>query len=528
MMNSSFLYKLKRVCPLDRVRIMIYLVFATNLLVIAKIIHLDVLASAILIFNVCALIYAAMEGNILKGYIYKIANVCKSVRNGDFESRIINEKYAGHLKVLTDSINDSIDVTDSFVRESVLTMKAVSEGRYYRQIRLEGLNGSYRLSALAINKAVESLGENAKAKIHNEQMVALLMQKVEEVIECAVAGNLNNRIDESIFEGEHKELVIAVNNLMEAIHSPIDDSITALNALSSGDLTYRIESEYSGSFGEIRNAVNKTVDALVQMVSNINDASISVKEASKEISYGTDDLAKRTEIQASQFEEIAASMASIANKLKESTDNASVAKNKSEEASVIAQRGGEVVANAIQAMKKIETSSDQIQNIVVTIDEIAFQTNLLALNASVEAARAGEAGKGFAVVAQEVRVLAERSAMASREIRQIIELNAGDVKLGSSLVDITGKTLQEIVDYSSSVADLVSKISEVSSLQQQDVSEINSAICDTDSAVQQNAALVEQSSAAAKALHDQSEVLARLMEYFKTAQRTLQITHQES
>ncbi len=293
------------------------------------------------------------------------------------------------------------------------------------------------------------------------------------------------------------------------------EAVGVLEAMSQGDLTRNMTAHYEGTFGDIKEAVNATIDQLRSMVMQINEAAESVNSASSEISAGSADLALRTEQQASSLEETAASMEEMTGTVRSSSENANNANKLSGNAREIAEKGGKVVDDAVTAMGSIEKSSQKISDIIGVIDEIAFQTNLLALNAAVEAARAGDAGKGFAVVASEVRALAGRSATASKEIKQLISESAGQVKTGASLVNQAGDTLKEIVSSVRKVADIVSEISEATVQQSTGITEINSAITHMDEATQQNAALVEENTAAARSLSDQASALLSMMQFFQ-------------
>lgn len=293
------------------------------------------------------------------------------------------------------------------------------------------------------------------------------------------------------------------------------EAVDVLEAISQGNLTHPMEGHYDGTFSDIKTAVNATIEQLRSMVMQINEAAESVSSASAEISSGSADLANRTEQQASSLEETAASMEEMTGTVRSNSENATNANKLSGNARDIAEKGGKVVENAVEAMFNIEKSSQKISDIIGVIDEIAFQTNLLALNAAVEAARAGDAGKGFAVVASEVRALAGRSATASKEIKQLISESAGQVKTGATLVNQAGDTLKDIVQSVRQVADIVSEISDATVQQSTGINEINSAISHMDEATQQNAALVEENTAAARSLSDQAASLLSMMQFFQ-------------
>jgi methyl-accepting chemotaxis protein len=256
-------------------------------------------------------------------------------------------------------------------------------------------------------------------------------------------------------------------------------------------------------------------DQLVQTVGAVRRNAEGVATASAQIAQGNQDLSQRTEQQASSLQQTAASMEQFGGTVRHNADNAQQANQLAQGASDVATRGGEVVAQVVSTMKGIEESSKKIADIINVIDGIAFQTNILALNAAVEAARAGEAGRGFAVVAGEVRSLAQRSAAAAREIKQLITDSVQRVDQGSALADQAGHTMQEVVTAIKRVTDLVGEISHASVEQSEGVAQVAAAVTGMDRATQQNAALVEQSAAAAESLRQQAQRLVQAVAVFR-------------
>jgi len=359
----------------------------------------------------------------------------------------------------------------------------------------------------------------AKAKADAEQRdrEAAIVAEVAEVAKAASGGNLDQRIELTGKTGFLLNLCEGVNNLVHLTGVALKDVAMVLGAVAQGDLTKRITNAYGGLFGQLKGDVNTTADKLAEIVGNINAASSQITSAAGEVAAGSQDLSERSEQQASALEETAASMEELASTVRQNSTNAQQANQLAAGAREVAAGGGQVVGDAIAAMGRIEGSSQKIGDIVGMIDEIAFQTNLLALNAAVEAARAGDAGKGFAVVAQEVRNLAQRSAQASKEIKTLIGVSTLEVKSGAELVKGAGKTLEDILSSVKRVADIVAEIAAASAEQASGIDQVNEAVTQMDEMTQQNAALVEESTAAAHSLEEQSRELNRLMAFFRTA-----------
>jgi methyl-accepting chemotaxis protein len=290
-----------------------------------------------------------------------------------------------------------------------------------------------------------------------------------------------------------------------------------LAKLAEGDLTHRIETEFAGSYAALRDNFNQTVDSLRATIGRLNATVETLSAGTHEISRSSDQLSRRTEQQAASLEETAAALGEIADQLSESARNAGEAASKVGSTSEETQRSGAVVDRAIDAMRGIENSSRQVAQIIGVIDEIAFQTNLLALNAGVEAARAGEAGRGFAVVAQEVRELAQRSAQAAREIKNLISASSQQVDHGVALVGETGLALGRITEQVEAVNDLIQRISQSAAEQASGLKEINIAVNQMDQMTQQNAAMVEETTAASAVLNDEAITLREMVGRFRIA-----------
>ncbi|WP_135078271.1 methyl-accepting chemotaxis protein [Terasakiella sp. SH-1] len=342
-----------------------------------------------------------------------------------------------------------------------------------------------------------------------------VQEEVDNVVRAVVNGDFTQSIALDGKEGFMASLAQSINALNDTVSDVFDEIAESLSALAKGDLQYQITKDYAGTYETLKQDANQTSVRLKGIVGDIIVSSNEITSASKEISSGSIDLSQRTETQASSLEETAASMEEMSTTVKQNADNAQQANSLAIKARDVAEDGGKVVEQAVTAMSSIEDSSQKVSDIIGVIDEIAFQTNLLALNAAVEAARAGDAGKGFAVVASEVRTLAQRSSEAAKDIKSLILDSNQQVREGVKLVGDTGGSLENIVDSIKRVADIVSEIAAASQQQASGVGEINAAVTQMDEMTQQNAALVEESSASARSLEEQSEKMMQLMSFFE-------------
>ncbi len=340
-------------------------------------------------------------------------------------------------------------------------------------------------------------------------------REVERVVEGAVRGELDLRIDEAGKHGFQRSLAHNVNAMLDSIGQAIAEIQRVLEALAEGDLTRRVESRMDGAFGRMAESANNTVDQLAEMVGEIRDVVAIISAASSEIAAGNDDLSQRTEQQAANLEKTASSMEELTSTVQHNAASARNARTLAEAAATIARRGGSEVAAAVDTMQRITQASHRIEEIISVIDGIAFQTNILALNAAVEAARAGEQGRGFAVVAGEVRTLAQRSATSAREIKALIHASVSAVDEGGVQVRQAGDAIGELVGEVGKVSGLVAEISAATEEQAAGVGVVNQAVAQLDSTTQQNAALVEEASAAARSLAEQASALAAQMARFR-------------
>jgi len=303
--------------------------------------------------------------------------------------------------------------------------------------------------------------------------------------------------------------------IVGTIRRPLTRALKVAEQVAEGDLHQTIQVDSRDELGQLLAALAAMQERLRNVVADVRRAADSISTASNEIATGTGDLSQRTEQTAFSLQATSSSMTQFSGTLVQTADSARQANSLSAEAVSVAGRGGSAVAQVVQTMDEITSSSRRVTDIIGVIDGIAFQTNILALNAAVEAARAGEQGRGFAVVASEVRTLAGRSAEAAREIKRLIAASAEQVEGGTALVAAAGRTMDEIVDSVRRVTGIIGEISAASAEQSQGIHQMASSVQHLDEMTQQNAALVEQSAAAAESLKEQAARLVQVVSVFK-------------
>ena len=305
--------------------------------------------------------------------------------------------------------------------------------------------------------------------------------------------------------------------LSRSIVRPLAAAQASAERIAGGDLSVEVSAARGDEVGRLLQAIDGMQQALRHLVGDIRSTVDNIGTASAEVAAGNHDLSARTESASASLQQTASSVEQIASNMRQSSDSAGEADRLARGASAVAGQGGQAVLRVVTTMDAINQSSRRIGDIVGVIDGIAFQTNILALNAAVEAARAGEHGRGFAVVASEVRALAQRSATAAREIKGLIEESLQRVEAGAREAQDAGRTIDGVVQSVQQVSDIVSRITTAAGEQAQGIGEVNAAVAQLDQATQQNAALVEQSAAAAASLKDQAQVLSRTVQRFRLA-----------
>jgi methyl-accepting chemotaxis protein len=344
--------------------------------------------------------------------------------------------------------------------------------------------------------------------------------EIEKIVQAALMGDYAPRINLAGKTGFFAALGEGLNEVLDSTARALTTTSEVLGRVSQGDLTRKIDDDYTGIFGQLKDDTNTTVERLREVVGRIKEATEAINTAAQEIAAGNQDLSSRTEEQASSLEETASSMEELNATVRQNAESARQANELAGTSNEIATRGGQMVKQVVETMSGIQASSKKIADIVGVIDSIAFQTNILALNAAVEAARAGEQGRGFAVVATEVRNLAQRSATAAKEIKALIAESVDKVESGAQLVHEAGNTMDEVVSSFQQVAKLVVDISAASREQSSGIEQVTQAVSQMDEVTQQNAALVEEAAAAAESLEEQAQGLVQAVGMFKLNEGT--------
>jgi methyl-accepting chemotaxis protein len=419
---------------------------------------------------------------------YGSGNFSATIKEYPGEKAFINKsmkKISGNLKGLIDSVN--------------WVSGEHEKGAIDMTLRDDMFKGDFSVLAKSVNKMVIGLID--------------MNEKGMSVVKAFGEGNFDAPLEQ--FPGKKAFINDTVEQVRSNLKALNSDAQMLANAARDGRVTVRADAnKHLGDYRKIVEGMNETLDMIVTPISTVKIAAEAINTAAKEIAQGNSDLSRRTEDQAANLEKTASSMEELAATVKQNADNAKQANQLAVAASGVAVKGGTVVSEVVSTMSAINESAKKIEDIISVIDGIAFQTNILALNAAVEAARAGEQGRGFAVVAAEVRNLAQRSASAAKEIKELIADSVSKTTEGTRQVETAGSTMQEIVTSVQRVTDIISEISAASQEQSAGINQVNDAVTSMDDVTQQNTALVEEAAAAAESLMEQAEELMSTMSVF--------------
>ncbi|MDD0840890.1 methyl-accepting chemotaxis protein [Curvibacter sp. HBC61] len=434
------------------------------------------------------------------------------------ETRLVQQAH--------DKVQSVLAKLGPFVQAMPDTTEALRQS-HEQVLKIEAQYGPVALDIVRLAGAGQA--EQAIRKI-NVECRPLLAQLIEQInvslAESARIGAVASEASHAEFVHLRRVLVSISTGVLllaiflsvlttKSITRPLDQADQAVTSFAEGNLSRSLPARGRNEITHVMHAIEHMRQSLMGIVSDVRRGASQVSGASQEIAEGNQDLSARTEQQASALQQTTASMEMLSGIVQKNSANARHANQLAVQAAAVAQQGGQVVAGVVQTMNSINDSSSRIQEIIGVIDGIAFQTNILALNAAVEAARAGEEGRGFAVVAGEVRVLAQRSATAAKEIKQLISESVERVAQGSTMVAQAGSTMDDIVGSIEKVVTIVAEISEASAEQSASVGQIGEAVALIDQATQQNASLVQEIATAASSLQAQAGELVQAVSVFK-------------
>ena len=413
----------------------------------------------------------------------------------------ITKDYQGDFNIIKTNLNACGSAIKALVVDGNMLAEAADNGVLTTRADATQHLGEYR-------KVVEGLNATLDAIVTPLNMAAANLDSI-------ARGDIPDRITDH-YNGDFNNIKDNLNTCIESINALVGDVQMLANAANDGRVSVRADaSAHQGDFRKIVEGVNETLEMIVGPIGTVKVAVETISTAAKEIAQGNADLSRRTEEQAASLEKTAASMEELSSTVKQNADNAKQANQLATAASGVAVKGGDVVSEVVTTMSSINSSAKKIEDIISVIDGIAFQTNILALNAAVEAARAGEQGRGFAVVAGEVRNLAQRSASAAKEIKELIADSVSKTAEGTRQVENAGNTMHEIVTSVKRVSDIISEIAAASSEQSAGIEQVNEAVMKMDDMTQQNTALVEEAAAAAESMMEQADELMNAVSVFQ-------------
>jgi methyl-accepting chemotaxis protein len=483
----------------------------------------------------------------IKRFIQEMHDMSKEHEAGNIDATIDEGNFKGAYQQLARGVNQMAAGHIDMSKQAMTCVKEFGEGDFDAPL------ASFPGKKAFVNESIEQVRSNIKRFI----------KEMNAMIEEHEAGNIDAIIKEDKFKGAYQQLARGVNQMAAGhidmsrqamacvkgfgegdfdaplakfpgkkafVNTDIEGVRSNLKALAQdvqmlseaandGRIMVRADvTKHKGDFQNVVTALNYTLSMIASPIAAVKEAAESVSTIAQQIASGNGDLSSRSEKQVATLEVTANNMEQLAGTVKQNADNAKQANQLASAASDVAVKGGEVVGDVVYTMSTINESARKIEDIISVIDGIAFQTNILALNAAVEAARAGEQGRGFAVVAGEVRTLAQRSASAAKEIKELISDSVAKTTEGTAQVELAGNTMQEIVNSVKRVTDIIGEIAAASSEQAAGIDQVNLSIRDMENVIQQNVALVEEASAATESLNSQATNLVEVVSAFKLDQ----------
>jgi methyl-accepting chemotaxis protein len=493
----------------------------------------------------------------IKNFVAEMQSMAVAHDAGDIDVRMEQEKFIGTYREMANGVNAMVGGHVQEKDQMIQLIRALGDGDF--EVQLQQFPGK----KAEINKNLDRLNGKLKGIVDSVKWVTAEHEQ----------GNIDMSLHAHMFKGGFSEIASSVNKIVGGqleltekalacvkefgegnfdapletfpgkkvfVNEAIEQVRTNLKSLNAdaqmladaareGRVMIRADLEkHSGDYRKIVEGMNETLEMIVKPIVTVKQSAEAINTAAKEIAQGNADLSRRTEDQAASLERTASSMDQLSSTVKQNADNAKQANQLAIAASGVAVKGGDAVGDVVSTMSAINSSAKKIEDIISVIDGIAFQTNILALNAAVEAARAGEQGRGFAVVAAEVRNLAQRSASAAKEIKELISDSVSKTAEGTRQVEMAGETMQEIVSSVKRVTDIIGEIAAASTEQSTGIAQINEAIMKMDDVTQQNTALVEEAAAAAESLMEQSEEMTAVVSVFQLDNSTQKTVHRAS